>query len=244
MTKKIVVIDDEKPTLSMFRLFLGAYGYEVFTAENGTEGLAVVEREDPPIVLTDIKMPGMDGIEVLRRLKKLRPRTQVVVITGHGDMDLAIQALNLGAADFVNKPIQKADLDAALRRAEERILTEKDSKDAIVLREQGEVTVMSILGNLTSASEPDLRASFEQIAANEANGGGGRIVIRFSESASINGAGIAILMRLLEDSHGSLKIAITGLSDNFRKVFNSVGIAGLARICHDEAEALASLADE
>jgi CheY-like chemotaxis protein len=240
MIRKIVVIDDEKPTLSMFRLFLGAYGYEVFTAENGTEGLALVEREDPAIVLTDIKMPGMDGIEVLRRLKMLRPRTQVVVITGHGDMDLAIQALNLDAADFVNKPIQKADLDAALRRAEERIQMEKDRKEAIVLRQQGDVVVMSIQGNLTSASEPDLRAAFERIMA----GGPGKSVIRFNESASINGAGIAILLSLLEGSQSRLRVAIAGLSENFRKVFNSVGIAGLARICKDEAEALASLAEE
>ncbi|MFH1083800.1 MAG: response regulator, partial [Pseudomonadota bacterium] len=116
---KILIIDDEKPTLAMFRLFLGAYGYEVFTAENGEEGLEVFERERPPIVVTDIKMPGMDGFEVLRRIKEIEPSTEVIIITGHGDMDLAVKALDFNATDFINKPIQRSSLDAALKRAKE-----------------------------------------------------------------------------------------------------------------------------
>ena len=118
---KILVIDDESPTLSMFRLFLETYQHEVLTAENGEDGLKLFERETPPVVLTDIKMPGMDGIEVLKRIKQSSPLTEVIIITGHGDMELAIQALNLDAADFVHKPIQKAALDKALERAAERI---------------------------------------------------------------------------------------------------------------------------
>lgn len=89
--RKILVIDDEKPTLSMFRLFLGAYGYTVLTAENGKEGLELFMKEKPPIVLTDIKMPGMDGFEVLKRIKAADATVEVIMITGHGDMDLAIK---------------------------------------------------------------------------------------------------------------------------------------------------------
>jgi hypothetical protein len=86
---KILVIDDEKPTLSMFLLFLKAYGYEVLLAENGAQGLKIFEAESPAIVFTDLKMPGMDGFEVLDRIKSQSPETEVIVITGHGDMDLA-----------------------------------------------------------------------------------------------------------------------------------------------------------
>jgi YesN/AraC family two-component response regulator len=119
--EKILVIDDEKPTLSMFRLFLSAYGYMVFTAENGAQGLEIFKKERPPIVLTDIKMPGMDGLTVLKQIKEINPKTEVIVITGHGDTDLAKQALDLDAVDFINKPIKRENLDAALKRAEERL---------------------------------------------------------------------------------------------------------------------------
>jgi len=80
-------------------------GYEVLTAEDGKSGLEIFAKESPPIVLTDIKMPGMDGIEVLKRIKEISPETEVIVVTGHGDMDLAIQSLQLEASDFVTKPI-------------------------------------------------------------------------------------------------------------------------------------------
>nr|HDN00620.1 response regulator [Deltaproteobacteria bacterium] len=96
-------------------------GYEVLTAEDGKSGLELFEKEDPPIVLTDIKMPGMDGIEVLKRIKEISPETEVIVVTGHGDMDVAIQSLQLEASDFVTKPIVDEALTVALKRAKERL---------------------------------------------------------------------------------------------------------------------------
>lgn len=120
--KKILVIDDEKPTLTMFRLMLTAYGYEVLTAETAAAGIETFMAEHPPIVITDIKMPGMDGLGVLKEIKRHDPATQVIMITGHGDSELAQKALNLEATDFINKPIQKKALDDALARAEERLI--------------------------------------------------------------------------------------------------------------------------
>ena len=118
--EKILVIDDEKATLSMFRLFLDAYGYSVYTAENGKEGLEIFRKEKPAIVLTDIKMPGIDGLAILRQIKEIAPQTAVIVITGHGDTALAEQAAALDAADFISKPIKKEALDAALEKAREK----------------------------------------------------------------------------------------------------------------------------
>ncbi|MCK4426087.1 MAG: response regulator, partial [Deltaproteobacteria bacterium] len=100
---------------------LRADGYEVLTAEDGKSGLELFEKEAPPIVLTDIKMPGMDGIEVLKRIKEISPETEVIVVTGHGDMDVAIQSLQLEASDFVTKPIVDEALSVALKRAKERL---------------------------------------------------------------------------------------------------------------------------
>ena len=117
MNHKVLIIDDEKPTLAMFELFLEAYGFEVLTAENGEEGIMVFEAENPSIVFTDIKMPGMDGFEVLKRIKTASPDAVVIVITGHGDKELAKQALDMKATDFIHKPVRKEALDAALERA-------------------------------------------------------------------------------------------------------------------------------
>jgi len=122
---KILVIDDEKATLSMFRLFLDAYGYTVYTAENGTEGLAIFQKEKPEIVLTDIKMPGIDGLAILRQIKAIDPNAAVIVITGHGDTALAEQAIALDAVDFINKPIKRQALEAALEKAKKKQDTTK-----------------------------------------------------------------------------------------------------------------------
>lgn len=119
--KKILVIDDEVPTLDMLDLFLGACGYTVLLAENEAAGMALFEKERPGIVLTDIKMPGKDGLSILKRIKELSPATEVIVITGHGDRDLAERAFALEASDFLNKPLDTAALGEALKKAEERL---------------------------------------------------------------------------------------------------------------------------
>jgi YesN/AraC family two-component response regulator len=119
--EKILVIDDEKATLSMFRLFLDAYGYSVYTAENGAEGIEIFRKEKPAIVLTDIKMPGIDGLAVLQQIKEIAPQTAVIVITGHGDTALAEEAVALDAIDFISKPIKKEALDAALEKARKKL---------------------------------------------------------------------------------------------------------------------------
>jgi len=119
--RRLLLIDDEPGIRKMMSLDLSADGYQVFSAEDGGSGLAVFERERPDIVLTDIKMPGLDGLEVLKRIKEASPETEVIVITGHGDMDTAIKSLQLEAGDFVTKPISDEALAVALKRARERL---------------------------------------------------------------------------------------------------------------------------
>ena len=118
---KLLIIDDEIPTLDMLKLFLEACGYTVLAAENAAKGIEIFEAETPPIVLTDIKMPTKDGFSVLKTIKSIRPETEVIVITGHGDKDLAQQALELNASEFFNKRLDTDALNAALKRAEKRL---------------------------------------------------------------------------------------------------------------------------
>jgi len=126
---KLLLIDDEEPVRKIVGLYLRSHGYEVFTAADGPKGIELFQRESPSIVLTDIKMPGMDGIEVLKRIKQIGPETEIIVITGHGDMDLAIQSLQLDASDFITKPVGNEALLVALRRAQERLDTRRMLKE-------------------------------------------------------------------------------------------------------------------
>ncbi len=119
----LLLVDDEEDIRDVLQLPLEDLGYKVLTAENAETALAIFRKKKPAMVLTDIKMPGMDGIELLQEIKKDSPETEVIMITGHGDMSLAIKSLKYEATDFIIKPINVSSLEIALGRAEERIHT-------------------------------------------------------------------------------------------------------------------------
>jgi len=116
----ILLVDDEEDIRDILSIVLTDMGYGVLTAACGEDALKIFSERIPPIVMTDIKMPGMDGIELLRRIKQISPDTEVIMITGHGDMDLAIKSLKYEAMDFITKPINNDIMEIALKRAEER----------------------------------------------------------------------------------------------------------------------------
>ncbi|WP_300160057.1 response regulator [Solidesulfovibrio sp.] len=237
--RTILVIDDERPTLRMFELYLGAYGYPVLTAASGEEGLAVFDARKPPIVLTDIKMPGMDGLAVLRAVKERRPRTEVVVITGHGDVDLALAALGLRATDFIDKPIRREALEAALARANARLDQAEagHGEDVVAVERSGDVAVITIHGSLTGETEPYLTQAVRR--AGEA----AKLLFVFSPDASINGAGLDLLVQAAEDSGGGGRpVALCGLSDNFARVLDRLGVTAKAPRFGGREDALAHLA--
>ncbi len=122
MKNQILLVDDEEDIREVLHLSLSDMGYEVVEAENGVEALRIFRETQPPIVLTDIKMPKMDGIELLQKIKLENRETEVIMITGHGDMDLAIKSLKYKAADFITKPINVEGMEVALRRTKEKII--------------------------------------------------------------------------------------------------------------------------
>lgn len=237
--RTILVIDDEQPTLKMFELYLGAYGYRVLVAASGEEGLAAFDAEIPPIVLTDIKMPGMDGLQVLQALKARRPATEVIVITGHGDTDLALAALALRATDFIDKPIRRETLEAALARAGARLdmVESAGSYGDVAATREGEVGVIHIRGSLTGETEPFLLRAFREMDAARA------ILFAFTPNASINGAGLDILLTLAESCLATgRRAAVYGLADNFVRVLDRLGVTDKAPRFADREQALAYLA--
>jgi PAS domain S-box-containing protein len=121
MGASILLVDDEEGIRTVLGISLADAGYHVTTAASGEEALARFAERKPDIVLTDIKMPGLSGLDLLERLKAADPEVEVIMLTGHGDMDLAIQSLKRDATDFLTKPVNDDMLEVALRRARERI---------------------------------------------------------------------------------------------------------------------------
>lgn len=121
----ILLVDDEEDIRDVLSLSIADMGYAVHAAENGEKAIDIFRQIDPPIVMTDIKMPGMDGIELLQKLKRENPETEVVMITGHGDMDLAIKSLKFEATDFITKPINVDALEIALKRVQDKIVMKR-----------------------------------------------------------------------------------------------------------------------
>lgn len=108
MTPKILIVDDEIETCKFLGAFLEPLGYQIITALNGEEALEKIKSEEPHLMLLDIRMPEMDGIEVPEHAKTLNPRMGIIMITAVQDEDIARQAIADGAHDYITKPI---DLD-------------------------------------------------------------------------------------------------------------------------------------
>lgn len=220
---RVLVIDDEKATLTMFRLFLKAFGYQVDVAEDGHTGLSIFRHDQPKIVFTDLKMPGIDGFEVLKAIKSEAPETEVIVITGHGDMDLVLRALNLDATDFINKPVSRTGLQTALDRAEHR-LQHPDfrlCRVSVSPMPTDGILVATIHGIL-DASAKDTFLGLAHDVSRQSNDG---VVFSFAPHASFNGAGLDLFVRLLAELRGiGRPVAICGLCENFKTVMRMIGV--------------------
>jgi len=122
----ILLVDDEEGIRTVLSIALMDMGYPVDAAKDVDCALELFNAKLHPIVVTDIKMPGKSGIELLREIKAIAPETEVIMITGHGDMDLAVQSLKHDAFDFITKPINNEVFSFALGRAEERIVMRRE----------------------------------------------------------------------------------------------------------------------
>jgi YesN/AraC family two-component response regulator len=125
----ILLVDDESDIRDVLGIALTDFGYDVHAVPNGQEALDLFKDLNPPIVVTDIKMPGMDGIELLKAVKRENPEAEVIMITGHGDMNLAIKSLKHEATDFITKPINVDAIRIALKRVHDKILIKQKLKE-------------------------------------------------------------------------------------------------------------------
>jgi len=114
---RILVVDDEDIVRTSCTRTLSPEGYEVKLAKNGVDGLKMASEERFDLVLTDLKMPDMDGIEVLRIIKEKWPETAVIIVTGYQTVDTAVKAIKLGAYDYIEKPFTPDALISAVAEA-------------------------------------------------------------------------------------------------------------------------------
>jgi len=120
---EILLVDDEADIREVLEIALKDLGYDVLVAANGEQALEIFQTHSPPLVMTDIKMPSMNGIELLKHIKRENRECEVIMITGHGDMNLAIKSLKHAATDFITKPINVDALEISLKRAHDKIIT-------------------------------------------------------------------------------------------------------------------------
>lgn len=117
---RLLIVDDEPSMREMLSIALGDEGYEVLTASDGAEAVRVLDADPVQVVVSDIRMPGFDGLELLRHTREVAPDIDVILITAHASADSAIEALRLGAYDYVTKPFDVEELKVTVRHAMER----------------------------------------------------------------------------------------------------------------------------
>lgn len=124
MKHRILVVDDEVEICDLLQSFLAQEGYHVFTATNGVEAISLGKQNELDLALLDIKMPGMDGIEVFRKLKEVRKDMGVIILTGYGTLGTAKEAMRLGAYDYLTKPFDLGLVKNIIQEALENKKTE------------------------------------------------------------------------------------------------------------------------
>jgi two-component system response regulator AtoC len=131
MAYTVLVIDDEALTLRTISRGLAGEGFEVFTAASGEDGLKIFAEEKPDLTLLDIVLPGIDGVEVLRQIKGASPASIVVMMSAYHMVDRAVEAMKLGAYDYLVKPFHLADLTSTLKRAREMLALRVRLRDSV-----------------------------------------------------------------------------------------------------------------
>ena len=175
---KVLIVDDERAIRNSLKEILTDEGYEVDTAEDGAAAIAAVEKDKYDVIFCDIKMPNMDGIEVLDKLMEMGVDAAVVMISGHGDIDTAVECIKKGAFDFVQKPL---DLNRIL-------ITIKNAAERQTLSNQNKVLKKKVYGaDMIGESAPmmHIREMIDKVAPTDArvlitgpNGSGKELVAR------------------------------------------------------------------
>jgi DNA-binding NtrC family response regulator len=115
--RNILIVDDDREMGALIKKVLSRENYTVHVAHSGTEGILLLQRETFDLIISDLRMPGISGIELIRASKKIAPETPLILITAFGDIQTYLDALGAGAFDYINKPLKMRDLRHSIRKA-------------------------------------------------------------------------------------------------------------------------------
>ena len=165
----ILVVDDEESNLKVLSRLLGKDGYEVSTATSGPGALEILRAEQPELLLTDLKMPGMNGLELLRAARTVSPTTEVILMTAYGTVEIAVEAMKEGAYDFVTKPLKRHEILKSVGKAREKaqLLAEnRRLREQVAAQQQAGGTFGRIVGR--SEALRSVLETASQVAPSEA----------------------------------------------------------------------------
>jgi len=129
---KVLVVDDEVAFADNIAKLISKRGYEVTTVNNGQSAVEALDESDFDIIILDLKMPGLDGLATLKLIKGKRPGVEVIILTGHGSMESGIDGIQLGAFDFIMKPVRFEDLHEKIRQAYQRKLVHEENVEGLM----------------------------------------------------------------------------------------------------------------
>ena len=170
---KALVIDDDPITLDLFQFQLNSQGFDVATAESGSKGLELIRQQDFDVVLTDLNLPDINGIEMVRRSREIRPSTEVIVVTGDDSTERAVEAIRERAFDYIVKPVDFDKLFTVVRNAFERkrqtLINERQAEEIRLLRNRlsSRTSFEGIIGGARSMQ--NIYEIIENVAESDAN---------------------------------------------------------------------------
>lgn len=135
MTVRVLVVDDEEKVRRYLSRLLLKRGYAVETAADGPEAMAMLQEQDMDLIILDVLMPGPSGLEILPRIKELRPHSEVIMLTGNASVDDGVEGIRRGAFDYLLKPVDMPALLDRIHRALERRLVRRDGIQALDIPE-------------------------------------------------------------------------------------------------------------
>lgn len=158
--EKILVIDDDKLVRKVFKLTLSKEGYDVLEAEDGRQGLQLIKTENPDLVLTDFQMPGINGLEVIAEITRLKLNIPVIMLTGYGDVSLTIKSIQKGAFEFLEKPTKPEVLKSTVRKALDSAQTSRNLPEVITSEEEAD---KELDNNFLVGRTPRMKEIFKNI---------------------------------------------------------------------------------